>query len=265
MTRVITLTTDFGSGDFGVGEMLGVIYSIAGEDVRIADLTHDIPRHNILDAAVILERHTPYFPPSSVHIAVIDPGVGTHRRPIAAKLGEQYFVGPDNGLLTLMLARCRRLGEPVQVMHTSNPAYWLPQVSAIFHGRDIFAPVAAHIACGVPLDSLGKPVDDPVLLDIPQPQAVHGGWQGIITRVDHFGNLESNIDGQLITGMPNPQVLIGGAVIHGLVQTFGEAKPGDLVAMIDSSGVLGVSLVNGSAAARLNAGQGTPISIRPTD
>ena len=265
MTRVISITTDFGSGDFGVGEMLGVIYSIAGGDIRIADLTHDVPRHNVLDAAVILERHTPYFPPGSVHIAVVDPGVGTGRRPIAARLGDQIFVGPDNGLLTLMLARCQRLGEPVQVVHTSNAAYWLPQVSAIFHGRDIFAAVAAHIARGVPLEALGEPVDDPVLLDIPQPLAVDGGWQGTITRVDHFGNLESNIDGSLTTGIPNPQVLIGGAVINGLVQTFGQAQPGDLVAMIDSSGVLGVSVVNGSAAQRLNAGQGTPITIRPAD
>ena len=265
MTRVISITTDFGSGDFGVGEMLGVIYSIAGDDIRIADLTHDVPRHNVLDAAVILERHTPYFPPGSVHIAVIDPGVGTGRRPIAARLGDQIFVGPDNGLLTLMLQRCRRLGEGVQVVHTSNPAYWLPQVSAIFHGRDIFAAVAAHIARGVPLEALGEPVDDPVLLDISQPLAVDGGWQGTITRVDHFGNLESNIDGSLTTGIPNPQVLVGGVVINGLVQTFGDAQPGDLVAMIDSSGVLGVSVVNGSAAQRLNAGQGTPITLRQAE
>lgn len=261
MTAFISLTTDFGTSDFGVGEMLGVIYTIAGEEIRVADLTHDVPPQNVLDAAVILGRHTPYFPEGSIHIVVVDPGVGTTRRPIAARLGRQFFVGPDNGVCTLMLRNAQREGEPIQVVHTNRPRCWLENVSTIFHGRDIFAAVGAHLAAGVPLEELGDVIDDPVLLDLAEPRPIEGGWEGIVTRVDHFGNLESNIDASLIEGLGPVEVIVGGAAIHGLVETFGAARAGDLVAMIDSAGVIGVSAVNGSAAARLNAAQGTPFKV----
>ena len=261
MTRIISLTTDFGTGDFGVGEMLGVIYSIAGSNVRIADLTHDVPPQNVLDAAVILGRHTPYFPQGSIHIVVVDPGVGTPRRPIAARLGKQLFVGPDNGVFTLMLRNARRDGQPVQVVQTNKPQYWLKNVSTIFHGRDIFAAVGAHLAAGVSLEELGEIIDDPILLDLDEPRAIKGGWEGVITRVDHFGNLESNIDASRIADMGAVDVLVGNATIHGLVETFGEGKVGDLVAMIDSSGVIAVSVVNGSAAGHLNVSQGDSFKI----
>jgi len=264
MTAFISLTTDFGTSDFGVGEMLGVIYAIAGEDVRVADLTHDVPPQNVLDAAVILGRHTPYFPEGSIHIVVVDPGVGTHRRPIAARLGKQFFVGPDNGVFTLMLRNAQRDGEPVQVVHTNRPRYWLENVSAIFHGRDIFAAVGAHLAAGVPLEELGEIINDPVLLDLAEPRPIEGGWEGVITRVDHFGNLESNIDASLIKDLGPVDVIVGGAAIHGLVETFGAARAGDLVAMIDSSGVIAVSVVNGSAAGFLNVAQGDSFRILKT-
>lgn len=260
--RVISVTTDFGRGDFGVSEMVGVMYSIAGEHIRIAELTIEVPPHNILDGAVILARHTPYFPSDSIHVAVVDPGVGTHRRPIAALLGKQYFVGPDNGLFTLMYRDAVRNGHPVKIIHTSNPRYWNHEVSNIFHGRDIFAPVAAHLACGVSLEKLGEPVQDPVLLDLPEPQQIDGGWQGMITRIDHFGNLESNIDVAVLQGKEAVEILVGGVTIRGLVKTFGEAQPGDLVAMIDSSGVIGVSVVNGSAARELGARQGEKFTVK---
>ena len=261
MTSIISLTTDFGTSDFGVGEMLGVIYTIAGNNVRVADLTHDVPPQNILDAAVILGRHTPYFPEGSIHIVVVDPGVGTPRRPIAARLGRQYFVGPDNGVFTLMLRNAQRDGEPVRVVHTNDPRYWLENVSTIFHGRDIFAAVGAHLAAGVPLENLGQVIHDPVLLDLADPHQIEDGWEGIITRVDHFGNLESNIDASWISGMGPVDVLVGGTTIHGLVATFGEAAVGDLVAMIDSSGVIAASVVNGSAANLLKVAQGDSFKI----
>lgn len=260
--RVISITTDFGRGDFGVSEMIGVMYSIAGERIRIAELTIEVPPHNILDGAVIMARHAPFFPPGSIHVAVVDPGVGTHRRPIAALLGEQFFVGPDNGLFTLMYQYAVKNGHPVQVVHTSNPRYWNHEVSNIFHGRDIFAPVAAHLACGISLEELGAPVLDPVLLDLPEPQQIKGCWQGMITRIDHFGNLESNIDGAVLQGREAVEVQVGGAVIRGLVKTFGEARPGDLVAMIDSSGVIGVSVVNGSATQKLGVRQGDMFTVK---
>lgn len=260
--HVISITTDFGRGDFGVSEMIGVMYSIAGECIRIAELTIEVPPHNILDGAVIMARHTPFFPPGSIHVAVVDPGVGTHRRPIAALLGEQFFVGPDNGLFTLMYQYAVKNGHPVQVVHTSNPRYWNHEVSNIFHGRDIFAPVAAYLARGISLEELGEPVLDPVLLDLPEPQQFKGGWQGMITRIDHFGNLESNIDGAVLQGREAVEVQVGGAVIRGLVKTFGEARPGDLVAMIDSSGVIGVSVVNGSATQKLGVKQGDMFTVK---
>lgn len=260
--RVISITTDFGRGDFGVSEMIGVMYSIAGERIRIAELTIEVPPHNILDGAVIMARHTPFFPPGSIHVAVVDPGVGTHRRPIAALLGEQFFVGPDNGLFTLMYQYAVKNGHPVQVVHTSNPRYWNHEVSNIFHGRDIFAPVAAYLARGISLEELGEPVLDPVLLDLPEPQQIEGGWQGMITRIDHFGNLESNIDGAVLQGREAVEVQVGGAVIRRLVKTFGEARPGDLVAMIDSSGVIGVSVVNGSATQKLGVRQGDKFTVK---
>lgn len=260
--RVISITTDFGRGDFGVSEMVGVMYSISGEHIRIAELTIEVPPHNILDGAVILARHTPYFPPGSIHVAVVDPGVGTHRRPIAALLGEQFFVGPDNGVFSLVYQDAVRNGHPVKIVHTSNPRYWNREVSHIFHGRDIFAPVAAHLARGVSLEELGEPVQDPVLLDLPEPQQIEGGWHGIITRIDHFGNLESNIDGVLLQHYEEVEVIVGGVVIRGLVKTFGEARPGDLVAMIDSSGVIGVSVVNDSAARVLGVRQGDAFTVK---
>ena len=261
MNVVISLTTDFGASDFGVGEMLGVIYRIAGDYIRVADLTHDVPPQNILDAAVILGRHTPYFPAGSIHIVVVDPGVGTHRRPIAARLGKQFFVGPDNGIFTMMLRNAQRNGEPVRVVHTNQPKYWLKNVSTIFHGRDIFAAVGAHLAAGVSLENLGPVIHDPVMLDLAEPHPIENGWEGIITRVDHFGNLESNIEASCIADMGPVDVLVGGATIHGLVETFGEASAGNLVAMIDSSGVIAVSVVNGSAARHLNVSQGDSFQI----
>ncbi len=260
--RVISITTDFGRGDFGVSEMVGVMYSIAGDHIRIAELTIEVPPHNILDGAVILARHTPYFPPGSIHIAVVDPGVGTHRRPIAALFGDQYYVGPDNGVFTLVYQQAARQNLPVTVIHTSNPQFWKHEVSNIFHGRDIFAPVAAHLARGVPLEEMGEPINDLVLLDLLEPEWKGGSWQGIVTRIDHFGNLESNIDGILLQGNESVEVIVGGAVIRGLVKTFGEARPGDLVAMIDSSGVIGVSVVNGSAARVLGARQGDAFTVK---
>ncbi|MBI9043716.1 MAG: SAM-dependent chlorinase/fluorinase [Anaerolineaceae bacterium] len=261
MTACISLTTDFTTGDVGIGEMLGVIYGIAGEDIRIADITHDVPPQNILDAAVILGRHTPYFPKDTVHIVVVDPGVGTHRRPIAARLGDQYFVGPDNGVFSLMYANAQKADQEIKIVHTNNPVYWMDEVSTIFHGRDIFSPVGAHLAAGVALETLGEIIHDPVFMNIPAPIVEAKFIEGIINRVDHFGNLESNIEAKLIADWKNIEVIIGGVCIKGLVKTFGENKSGELVAMIDSSGVIGVSVVNGNASTTLNIWQGDSIKL----
>jgi hypothetical protein len=150
------MTTDFGAGDHEVGVMRGVIYRIAPQ-AKLADLSHDIPPQDILEGALILSQAASYFPPGTVHLAVIDPGVGTARRPIAGRVGDSFFVGPDNGLFTLRWKLAEEQRKPVEVFHLDNPDYWLPVVSRVFHGRDIFAPVAAHLANGVAWRRLGKP------------------------------------------------------------------------------------------------------------
>lgn len=256
----LTLTTDFGSGDDEAGVLKGVIWSIA-PDAQIADLSHEVTRHNILEGALLLERCTPYFPEGSIHVAVIDPGVGTDRRAIAARLGGQCFVGPDNGLITLMLRRAQSQGQPVEIVHLDRPQYWLPAVSDVFHGRDVFAPAAAHLANGVPLLELGTPISDPLLLTIPEPQRTSAGWVCPVVAVDHFGNLSTRIRPEQIEDMGMVVVRIKGRQIHGLVHTFGERPAGELVALFNSAGFLDISVVNGNAAQTLGAAPGDVVEI----
>jgi len=259
--RVITLLTDFGLQDGYNGVMKGVIWGIA-PGVQIADLTHSIQPQNVLEGALVLGRAAPYFPAGTIHVAIVDPGVGTHRRPIAAQLGVYYFVGPDNGLCTMLLKQAKSQGKPLQVVHLDQPEYWLPEISNVFHGRDIFAPVAAHLANGVPLADLGTPISDPALIEIPQPQRTERGWRGIILQIDVFGNLATNLGPQhFLTTGSDVQIHLGGEVIHGLVRAFGDGKPGELVALFDSSGMLDICVVNGNAAKRLQAQVGNPVEI----
>jgi hypothetical protein len=192
---------------------------------------------------------------------VVDPGVGTQRRGLAARLGDQWFVGPDNGLLTQMQQRAQADGQPVEIVQLSNPQFWLPQVSAIFHGRDIFAPVGGHLAAGVPLSAFGPPVSDPVLIHIPQPERTATGWEGTILHVDAFGNLSTNLERQHIPSSRLVEVRLAGITIPGLVRTFGEGQPGELVALFDSSGMLSICVVNGDAAARLGVKIGDLLEI----
>jgi S-adenosyl-L-methionine hydrolase (adenosine-forming) len=257
---VITLLTDFGEQDGYVGIMKGVIWGIAPQ-AQIADLTHTIAPQDILEGALTLARCVPFFPPGTVHVAVVDPGVGTRRRPIAIRLGEQMFVGPDNGLATLLIEKAQAAGQSVACVHLDQPAYWLAQVSASFHGRDIFAPVGAHLASGVPLQKVGSLIHDPLRLAIPQPEPTAQGWLGQIVHIDHFGNCATNLgEAQLARRQP-VTVRIKGQELHGMVQSFGERQTGELVAMLDSDGRLAVAVVNGSAAHLLQARVGDPVEL----
>ena len=253
---LITLMTDFGLKDGNVGVMKGVILGIAPR-AQIVDLSHFIPPQNIREAALILARSAPYFPPKTIHVVVVDPGVGTARRPIAARLGTQRFVGPDNGVITLLLEQAERQGWTAAFFHLDQPQFWLPEVSHVFHGRDIFAPVAAHLANGKALSTVGTPVSDAVRLALPQPERTPMGWRGEIIHVDHFGNVASNIRIEHLSEWLNtPEkitVRLCGAEIRGLVKTFGECAPGELAALFGSTGNLIVSVVNGSAAQKLGA------------
>jgi S-adenosylmethionine hydrolase len=259
---IITLLTDFGLKDGYVGVMKGVIWGIAPQ-VQIADITHQIHPQNVPEGALALGRVAPYFPAGTIHTAVVDPGVGTQRRPIAARLGEQFFVGPDNGLCTVLVEQARQSEAEVQFIQLDQPQYWLQEISKVFHGRDIFSPAAAHLANGVPLAELGSPLQDPHLLEFPQPQRVRAGWRGQVILVDNFGNLSTNLTHQHLTGIAPALVRIAGRQIHGLVNTFGDAQPGELVAMFGEADDLTVSIVNGSAAAALSVGAGEPIEVFP--
>ena len=260
----IALMTDFGLKDGNVGVMKGVIWRICPE-ARIADVSHLIGPQNLPEAALILARSAPYFPDGTIHLVVVDPGVGTERRPMAARLGDSYYVGPDNGTITLWLEDAIARGLACEFVVLDRPEYWLPEVTHVFHGRDIFSPTAAHLAAGAPLLELGTPFANPVQLRLPKPTRHKDGWRGEVIHIDHFGNITSNIrreqlrealkrKGQLV-------VHLGNTRIEGLVDTFGEREEGAIIALMGSTGNLVISVVNGDAAFRLGAQVGDPIQV----
>jgi S-adenosyl-L-methionine hydrolase (adenosine-forming) len=261
MTRpVISITTDFGTGDYDAGVLTGVIYSIAPQ-ANISVLTHEVTPYNVLEGAVILSRCTPFFPDGSIHMAVVDPGVGTQRRGLAARLGRQIFVGPDNGLCALMIEQARNEQLPVEFFSLENSLYWLPDVTHIFHGRDVFAPVAAHLAAGLPIEKLGPQIMDPVTLSLPVPIRTRNGWRGTILHVDHFGNLTSNLTAEHLTGKTGFEITIQGSSITNLTLTYGAAQPGDLICLLDDSDSLEIAVSQGSAESRLTARVGTEFEL----
>jgi S-adenosylmethionine hydrolase len=260
---VITLLTDFGLRDGYPGVMKGVIWKIAPE-VQIADISHSISPQNILQGALALERTASFFPPGTIHVAVVDPGVGTERRPIAMRLGEHYFVGPDNGLFTKVLEHAEARGTSIQIVHLDNRKYWLAEISRVFHGRDIFAPVAAHLALGTPLEQMGTPIHDPVRLQISRPRPITGGgWRGQVIEVDTFGNLSTDIEQGDLSTLGDVSVRIAGKQIDGLVNTFGDRPIGSLIALFGTSHDLVISVVNGDAAHTLGVKVGEPVEVVP--
>jgi len=260
MVPIITLTTDFGLKDGNVGVMKGVIWSIAPQAL-IADLSHTISPQNIAEASLVVARATPFFPAGTIHVVVVDPGVGTERRPIAIMLGSELFVGPDNGVFTRVLERAEQESYPIEIIHLDKHQYWLPEVSNVFHGRDIFAPVAGHLATGIELKCLGTPIYDPVRLRLPQPKPFKNSLRGEVIHIDHFGNIHSNIRIEHSRGTYQASVSLRGATIRGFVHAFGERPPGELVALYGSSGDLIISVVNGSAAELLGAKVGDAVEV----
>ena len=261
---VITLITDFGIKDGNVGVMKGVIWGIC-PTAQISDLSHMIHAQNIREAAYVFVRSVPYFPKGSIHIVVVDPGVGTKRRPMAAKIGDWFYVGPDNGTITGLLERAEQAGWETEFVELNQNKYWLPEVSFVFHGRDIFSPVAAHVANGVPLSELGAPFTDPVRLELPKPEKTSDGWRGAVVHIDHFGNLSSNIRvenlGEAMKHKEKIIIRINGAEIKGMANTFGERPVGELIALLGSTGNLGIAVVNGNAANQLGVKVGDEIMV----
>jgi S-adenosyl-L-methionine hydrolase (adenosine-forming) len=258
--KCISILTDFGLRDGNVGVMKGVIWGIAPE-TQIADLSHTVEPQNIQMGALIMGRSCPYFPEGTVHIAVVDPGVGTVRRPIAAFVGDRYFVGPDKGLFTPLVERAEKADLPVKVVHLDQKEYWLKDISYVFHGRDIFAPVAAHIVNGVPLEKLGTPITDFVRYEMPKPKKIGDIWHGQVVHIDYFGNVATNVRKEHLQGQ-DVCIKLAGEEICGLVNTFGEKTPGELITLYGSTGDLIVSVVNGDAANRLHVKLGDPVEVK---
>lgn len=261
--QVLSLTTDFGDRDGYVGVMKGVISGIIS-DVQMIDISHQVTRQDVFHGALVVKENVFYFPEGTVHLVVVDPGVGTERRPIAARIGGHLFVAPDNGVLTPAFESAEQNGWDMKVVHIDNPEYWLPKQSNVFHGRDIFAPVAGHLAAGVPLEKVGTEINDAMRIQIPRPEKLANGVMGEVISVDHFGNLATNIPLDMFEDLDDFDswdVEISNVVISGLVQTFGEGKAGSLVALFGSSDYLDVCVVNGSAADMLEVGVGEQVLI----
>lgn len=251
--RIITLTTDFGTASPYVAAMKGVILSRC-PDVQLVDLSHAIPAQDVQHGAYFLRDALPWFPPDTIHLAVIDPGVGTGRKALCFQFEQYMLLCPDNGLVT-------HLPKPIQVRELNQREYWLQEVSSTFHGRDIFAPCAAALAQGVPLASLGSEVNAWKTLPVKAVKKNTHIILGEIVFIDHFGNLITNI---AATDLPSRtiEVITGSRVISGMKKTYGEAMPGDLIALASSAGYLEIAVVNGNAAELLNAGIGTPVEIK---
>jgi hypothetical protein len=255
---VITLTTDFGTRDTYVAEMKGVILSLI-RDVHVVDITHEVAPHDILEGALALEAAAPRFPAGTIHVAVVDPGVGTARRGLTVAARDQLFVGPDNGLFTPFLADSRWRAFELGAAEFRRTA-----VSHTFHGRDIFAPASAHLARGVAPERLGPPVTDPVRLAWPDVRVSEGRIGGAVVHVDRFGNLVTSIHADAIAALGTGVAIRVAGKSLPLVRTYGDLGRGNPGALVGSTNRLEIAVNAGSAARALRAGRGTPVVVSRT-
>jgi S-adenosylmethionine hydrolase len=259
--RIITLLTDFGLRDHYVGAMKGVILSI-NPAVSLVDISHGVPPQDLQTGAFTLGQAYRWYPLGTVHLAVVDPGVGTDRRAVAVSAGGHFFVAPDNGLLSYVFER----EEEFSVHEITAEHYFCKPVSATFHGRDVFAPIAAWLSRDIPLHQVGPACADPVKLRIPARNRVTDSLiQGAVLAVDQFGNLVTNLtaeDVPAFSGNPRPcRVLAGHREITAFRKTFGEGTPGEVFIVNGSAGLLEIVARGGSAAQLLNLSPGAPIGV----
>jgi S-adenosylmethionine hydrolase len=260
MTRpVITLTTDFGLSDHFVGVMKGVIARIC-PSAHVIDISHGVRPYDIVDGAFTLVQAYRYFRKKTIHVVVVDPGVGSARRPLLAEIAGQFFIAPDNGVLSMVIARERA----VRVRYITAEKYFLHPVSRTFHGRDVFSPVAAHLAAGIAPGRFGKRVDDFIRASFDKPvQTSQRAWRGTILKSDHFGNLATNFH---IDEFPSIRthafaLQVGAASIRRLALTFSECAPGELFVVVGSSGYIEIASAEASAAQTLGCDTGSPVEL----
>lgn len=267
MSRIITLTTDFGTRDAFVGTMKGVILNIAPQTILV-DITHQIAPQNVRQGAFLFAASCKYFPPDAIHVVVVDPGVGSARRPIALRVGATVFVAPDNGVITFAVQElaAAQPHSPVQAIHLDRPEYWLPQVSKTFHGRDIFAPCAAHLARGIPFESLGSPIDDWIRLAAPAPAfQADGSIAAHVQDIDGFGNIVIDVADAMLQRADRSRTTISlaGHTLKGIRETYAEVGPGEVLALFGSNGWLEVAVRNGNAAQKWGVRAGDEVVVVP--
>ena len=254
---VIALLTDFGTRDHYVGTMKGVILDIAPQ-ATLVDISHEVAPQDILGGAFQLASSYRYFPRGSIFVAVIDPGVGSVRRGIAAEAGGFRFVAPDNGLLTLVF----RESPPTRVVELREPKYALPIVSHTFEGRDRFGPAAAWLATGIDLTALGPIVTDYQRLDVPEPTVEGASIHGEVLAVDRFGNLVTNIPRAMVERLGHATFRLGDTSVSRLVATYAQMPPGEVCALFGSANYLEFAINAASAAGRLDLARGAKVEVR---
>lgn len=259
---IVTLTTDFGLNDHFVGTMKGVILNIVPE-AEVVDISHAVQAFDVLDGALTISQAYSYFPNGSVHVVVVDPGVGSARRPIIASSDGYHFVAPDNGVLSLVYAKEDR----VHVRHITSDHYFLQPMSTTFHGRDVFAPVGAYLAKQVDSHKFGDEIDDYVKFQAPKPKAVdENRMRGVVLKVDRFGNLITNITPQdapmLFQEQPPAfKILVGKREVTDIRKVYAEGAPGEIFGILGSMGFLEIAANRGAAAQVLGVGKGTEVNI----
>ncbi|GIV58991.1 MAG: hypothetical protein KatS3mg043_0080 [Rhodothermaceae bacterium] len=257
--RLLTLTTDFGTRDAYVPAMKGTVLSI-NPSVTMVDITHEIAPQDVMEAAFVLRGAVPYFPDGTVHLVVVDPGVGTRRRAVALRKRGHWFVGADNGLFPLLLD-----GPPDEAVELNRPAFWrTPSPSDTFHGRDIFAPVAAHLTAGRTLADVGTPIETLQPLHWALPLIDEEGIQGWVVHVDRFGNCITNIPRQAFEKARNGRAIkcfVGNTILQRLHRTYGEVASGEPLVLFGSSDFLEIAVNAGNAAELLGIRKGAPVNV----
>lgn len=257
--KLVTLLSDFGDKDPFVGIMKGVIFGI-NPNARVIDLSHGIPPQDLMAGALVLRHSAPYFPPGTIHVAVVDPGVGTERRPLLIEAEDRIFIGPDNGLLSLALEG----KSPPHIIELSNDIYHLKPISATFHGRDIFAPVAAYFSLGIPPPDFGPALTDFQRLPWPKLKTSDHAIEGEIIYIDAFGNLVTNVEERALKGRRAERLIfsVGSLSIRGLAPNYSGADERGYVALVNSWGLLEIALYKGTAQRSCGAQIGDRVHIR---